>query len=190
MTAGHQLFWITSRAAGTAALISASVAVTVGLLVSRPGADKLPLRAAHETLSLVTLGLVAVHGASLLGDSYLNPGLRGIALPFALPYRPLWTGLGIIAAYGLGALGLSYYVRSRIGAVRWRQLHRFTALFWVLGIAHSIGAGTDAGQIWFRVAIGCAVVPAAVLLAGTLVRRARPALEAPRGSPPPARQST
>ena len=190
MIVQHHLFWITSRAAGTAALISASVAVAVGLLMSRPGVDRFPLRAAHETLSLATLGLVALHGVSLLGDSYLNPGLAGITLPFAMPYRPLWTGLGIIAGYGLGALGLSYYLRDRIGAARWKRLHRFTALFWILGIAHSIGAGTDAGQIWFLVAISCAVIPAAVLLAGTLARRARPAIEASRASPPPARQST
>ena len=63
MIAEHHLFWITSRAAGTAALISASVAVAVGLLISRPGVDRLPLRAAHETLSLATLGLIAIHGA-------------------------------------------------------------------------------------------------------------------------------
>ncbi len=173
MIVEHHLFWITSRAAGTAALISASVAVAVGLLMSRPGVDRFPLRAAHETLSLATLGLVGLHGASLLGDSYLAPGLAGIALPFATPYRPLWTGLGIIAAYGLGALGLSYYLRARIGPARWKRLHRFTALFWILGIAHSIGAGTDAGQIWFLVAIGCAVIPAAVLLAGRLARSGR-----------------
>ncbi len=189
MTEGHHLFWITSRAAGGAGLICASVAVAVGLLLSRPGVDRLPLRAAHETLSLVTLGLIGVHGVALLGDSYLRPGLLGIAVPFTLPYRTLWTGLGIVAAYGLAALGLSYYARTRIGAARWRRLHRFTALFWALGIAHSIGAGTDAGQLWFLVAIACGVLPAAVLLTGTLARRARPALEASRASPPPAGES-
>ncbi len=188
MIVEHHLFWITSRAAGTAALISASIAVVVGLLISRPGADRFPLRAAHETLSLVTLGLIAIHGVSLLGDTYLNPGLTGIMLPFGNPYRPLWTGLGIIAAYGLGALGLSYYARARIGASRWKRLHRFTALFWVLGVAHSIGTGTDAGELWFLVATGCAVLPAAVLLGGTLARRAPPALAPAR--PPPAAQET
>jgi sulfoxide reductase heme-binding subunit YedZ len=166
MIAGEHLFWITSRAAGGAALILASVAVAVGLMVSanRQGSNKRDLRAIHEALSLTTLAMVALHGLSLLGDSYLNPGLTGITIPFVGFYRPLWTGLGIVAGYGLAALGLTYYMRDRIGTARWRKLHRLTAVFWVLAIVHTIGAGSDAAQIWFLVASGVVVIPAALLL--------------------------
>jgi methionine sulfoxide reductase heme-binding subunit len=164
--AGEHIFWITSRAAGGAALILASVAVAVGLMMSakRQNANKRDLRAIHEALSLTTLAMVSLHGLSLLGDSYLNPGPAGIAIPFIGFYRPLWTGLGIIAGYGLAALGLSYYFRDRIGGARWRKLHRFTAVFWLLAIVHTIGTGSDAAQIWFLLASGIVVVPAALLL--------------------------
>src|SRR6202000_750967 len=148
--ATEHLFWITSRAAGGAALILASAAVAVGLMMSarRPdaNANKRDLRAIHEALSLTTLAVVGLHGLALLGDSYLNPGPAGIAIPFVAFYRPLWTGLGIVAGYGLAALGLTYYLRDRIGAARWRKLHRFTALFWVLAIAHTIGARSASPQ--------------------------------------------
>jgi len=166
LIAGEHLFWITSRAAGGAALILASAAVGVGLMVSakRQGSNKRDLRAIHEALSLTTLAMVALHGLALLGDSYLDPGVTGIAVPFVGFYRPLWTGLGIIAGYGLAALGLTYYLRDRIGAARWRKLHRFTALFWVLAIVHTIGAGSDAAQLWFLLASGLLVIPAALLL--------------------------
>ena len=166
MIAGEHLFWITSRAAGGAALILASAAVGAGLMVStkRPNANKSDLRAIHEALSLTTLAMVALHGLSLLGDSYLNPGLTGIAIPFVGFYRPLWTGLGIVAGYGLAALGLTYYLRDRVGAARWRKLHRLTAVFWVLAIVHTIGAGSDAAQLWFLLASGLLVIPAALLL--------------------------
>jgi sulfoxide reductase heme-binding subunit YedZ len=167
--AGEHLFWITSRAAGGAALILASTAVAVGLMISakRPDAkaNKRDLRAIHEALSLTTLAMVALHGLSLLGDSYLHPGLDGIAIPFVGAYRPLWTGLGIVGGYGLAALGLTYYTRDRIGAARWRTLHRFTAAFWILAVVHTVGAGSDALQLWFLVASGAAVLPAAALLA-------------------------
>jgi sulfoxide reductase heme-binding subunit YedZ len=165
--ASEHLFWITSRAAGGAALLLASAAVAAGLMIGarRPSADKRDLRAVHEALSLTTLAMVALHGASLLGDSYLNPGPVGIAIPFVGFYRPLWTGLGIIAGYGLAALGLSYYARDRIGTARWRHLHKLTAVFWVLAIVHTIGAGSDAAQIWFLAGSGLFVLPAAALLA-------------------------
>jgi sulfoxide reductase heme-binding subunit YedZ len=166
MIAGEHLFWITSRAAGGAALILASAAVAVGLMVSakRQSSNKRDLRAIHEALSLTTLAMVALHGLALLGDSYLNPGLTGIAIPFVGFYRPLWTGLGIVAGYGLAALGLTYYLRDRLGAARWRKVHRLTAVFWLLAIVHTIGAGSDAAQLWFLVASGLLVVPAALLL--------------------------
>jgi sulfoxide reductase heme-binding subunit YedZ len=165
--AGEHLFWITSRAAGGAALLLASAAVAVGLMMGskRQGSNKRDLRAIHEALSLTTLAMVVLHGVSLLGDSYLNPGVAGISIPFVGFYRPFWTGLGIIAGYGLAALGLTYYVRDRIGAARWRKLHRVTALFWVLAIVHTIGAGSDAAQLWFLLISGVMVVPAALLLA-------------------------
>jgi methionine sulfoxide reductase heme-binding subunit len=165
-TAPH-LFWITSRAAGGAALLLASAGVGLGLMMSskRRNPNKRDLRALHEALSLTALAMVALHGVALLGDSFLNPGLVGIAVPFASAYRPLWTGLGIVAGYGLVALGLSYYLRDRIGAARWRLAHRLTALFWLLAVGHTIGAGSDAGQVWFLAASGALVIPAALLLA-------------------------
>jgi sulfoxide reductase heme-binding subunit YedZ len=160
------LFWITSRAAGGAALLLASAAVAVGLMLSarRPGADKRDLRPIHEALSLSTLAMVALHGLSLLGDSFLNPGIAGIAIPFVSAYRPLWTGIGIVSGWGLAALGLTYYLRDRIGAARWRRLHRLTAIFWIAAIVHTIGAGSDASEIWFLGLSGLLVVPAAGLL--------------------------
>jgi sulfoxide reductase heme-binding subunit YedZ len=167
MSIAPHLFWITSRAAGGAALLLASASVAVGLMMSsrRKSSNKRDLRAVHEALSLTTLAMVAVHGLSLLGDAFLHPGLAGIAVPFAGPYRPLWTGIGIIAGYGLAVLGLSYYFRNRIGAARWRRAHRLTAVFWLLAIGHTIGAGSDTAQVWFLALSGAFVIPAALVLA-------------------------
>src|ERR1044072_2815392 len=115
---GPHLFWITSRAAGGAALLASSASVALGLIISarNPGANKRDLRALHEALSLTALAMIALHWDALLGDPFLRPGLAGIVIPFVGPYRPLWTGIGIIAGYGLAVLGLTYYHRDRIGA--------------------------------------------------------------------------
>ncbi|HTA36309.1 MAG TPA: hypothetical protein VK761_06305, partial [Solirubrobacteraceae bacterium] len=80
--------------------------------------------------------------------------------------------IGIVAFWAMLALGLSYYARGRIGAQRWRVLHRFTALAWLLGLVHSLGEGTDAGQIWFLAMVAIVTVPALVLLLGRWCKRA------------------
>jgi sulfoxide reductase heme-binding subunit YedZ len=183
---GPHLFWLTSRAAGVAAVILSSAAVGAGLLISsgriggrRKIGDARPL---HEALSLATLLAIAVHGLSLLGDHFLHPSIAEISVPFVGAYRPLWTGVGIVAGWGLVALGLSFYARGRIGQTRWRSLHRFTALFWVLGVVHSIGSGSDAEQPWFLLALGLTAAPAALLLVAKLSRGRPAAAPAPRGA--------
>jgi sulfoxide reductase heme-binding subunit YedZ len=164
--ANTHLFWITSRAAGVAGLILASLSVCVGLtmggrLLRGRGPD---LRVTHEALSLATLAALAIHGISLLGDSFVKLSLADVAVPFVSGYKTAWTAVGIIAFWALAILGGSYYLRGRIGVQRWRVLHRFTALAWVLGLVHTLGEGTDAGQAWFLAMIAIVALPAIVLL--------------------------
>jgi methionine sulfoxide reductase heme-binding subunit len=169
--AAPHLFWITSRAAGISALVLASIAVAAGLAIGAKGGPlsgrAARLRTLHEAVSLATLAALALHGLSPLGDGWLHPGLAGISVPFAGSYRPFWTGLGIVGGYGLAALSLSYYARARIGVARWRTLHRFVAVFWLLGVIHTLGAGTDAGRPWFLL---LAVVVVAPPLVAVVVR--------------------
>lgn len=160
------LFWITSRAAGTAAMVLAGASVTIGAvmggrLVKRGSKDRVPI---HEALSLAVLVALAVHALSLLGDAYLSPSLLDVTVPFSSGYKTGWTSAGIIAGWGLAALGLSYYLRGRIGVSRWRVLHRFTALFWLAGVVHAVGEGTDAGQPWFLALTLLTTVPALIAL--------------------------
>jgi len=178
----EHLFWITSRAAGTAALLLSSVAVCVGLLFGGKLVKGRPdLRHLHEALSLATIVALVIHAASLLGDSFLSPSIADLTIPFVSGYMRVWTTIGIVAGWAMIALGLSYYVRDRIGQQRWKKLHRLTALAWILGLAHSLGEGTDAGQAWFLAATAIVVVPALVLL---VVRHAG------LGKPAPAKPAT
>ena len=100
---GPHLFWITSRAAGIAALLLASISVCVGVLMGgRVGrAHRAELRVAHEALSLATLAALVVHGLTLLGDGYLHPSLGELAIPLVSGYETLWTSIGIVAFWAL-----------------------------------------------------------------------------------------
>jgi methionine sulfoxide reductase heme-binding subunit len=73
------LFWVISRGAGTTALILSSASVAFGLVMSGKlirgsGPDR---RAYHEVLSLAVMVAIAVHGLTLIGDSFLHPSLGG-----------------------------------------------------------------------------------------------------------------
>lgn len=104
-----------------------------------------------------------------------------------MEYRPLWTGLGIVAGYLAAALGLSFYARKRIGTKRWRSLHKLTILVYVLGVAHAVGAGTDADTAWMRAALVITGAPVLFLFTmRTLPREKTPApTTRPAGATPP-----
>jgi methionine sulfoxide reductase heme-binding subunit len=145
-------WWLASRASGIVALVLIATSVAIGLLmaakaVRKPGLPRV-LIAIHEHAALAALVAIAVHGITLLGDSWLNPGPVGIAVPFTMDYKPVFTGLGIIAGYLAAILGLTFYLRRRIGTRRWRNLHRLTPVVYVLGVIHTLGSGTDANQPW------------------------------------------
>lgn len=175
------LWWLASRASGIVALLLVTASVAIGLtmaskIVRRRGIGPV-LAKVHEQTALAGLVAIAVHGVTLLGDRWLHPGVAGIAVPFAMSYRPLFTGLGIVAGYLAALLGLSFYARRRIGARLWRKLHRATIVVWMLGMVHALGAGTDAGSPWLRTLMLATGVPIAVLFAIRMVRggRRRPA---------------
>jgi methionine sulfoxide reductase heme-binding subunit len=171
---GPHLYWIASRAAGSAALLLSSASVCVGLasglrLIKGRAVD---LRVLHEALSLATIAALLVHVLTLLGDGFLSPSLGDLTVPFLSGYETFWTSAGIVAFWMMLALGLSYYARARIGVQRWRVLHRFTALAWMLGLGHSLGEGSDAGQAWFLAMVAIVALPALALLAVRGVRAA------------------
>jgi sulfoxide reductase heme-binding subunit YedZ len=148
-------WWLASRASGIVALALVTISVGLGLTMAgrwarKPGLPRV-LTAIHEQTAVTALAAIGVHGVTLLGDPWLNPGPTGIAVPFTMSYRPLWTGLGIVAGYLGALLGLSFYIRRRIGPRLWRQAHRLTVVVYGLAVAHTLGAGTDASTPWMRI---------------------------------------
>lgn len=181
-------WWLASRASGVVALTLVTASTLLGLtmaarLVRRPGVMP-KLAALHEQLAVTGLVAIGVHAVTLLGDPWLKPGLAGIAIPGAMAYRPAFTALGVLAGYLCALLGLSFYARRRIGTRRWRSLHRFTSLAYVLAVVHTLGAGTDAGAVWLRVPVLGSAVLAVALFA---IRYAGQPAAAPRPAAPPRR---
>ena len=173
----HYVWWLVSRASGVVSLLLVSASVLIGLLmasklVRKRGAGPILVKT-HEQTALAGLIAIAVHGITLLGDRWLNPGVGGLLVPFTMSYRPAFTGVGIVAGYLAALLGLSFYVRRRVGAKLWRKLHRATVLVWALGVVHTLGAGTDAGSPWLQAVMVMTGVPIVVLFAVRMLRGGR-----------------
>jgi sulfoxide reductase heme-binding subunit YedZ len=147
-------WWLASRASGITAFLLVSCSVALGLAMAtkilRGRVRPQKLVKLHEHLALTGLVAIAVHAITLLGDRWIRPGAAGLLVPFTMSYRPAFTGLGIVAAYLAATLGLSFYVRRRIGTKRWRSVHRLTLVVYVLGVVHTLGAGTDATTPWLQ----------------------------------------
>lgn len=159
----QHIFWIASRASGVVAIALMSFSVIIGLTMGggllsrfrkqtrqRTGTETRDLLRMHEYASLAALIAIAAHGLTLLGDGFLHPSFSEIVIPFQIDHRPFFTGLGVVGAYVTAALGLSYYLRDRVGVARWKQLHRWTVAGWLLAVIHVFGAGTDSGTAWLK----------------------------------------
>ena len=168
-------FWLASRSAGIVAFLLVATSVLLGLYLAarlsrRPGAKRTLVKV-HEQVAIAALVAITAHGLLLLGDTWLSPGLGGLAIPFTMAYRPLFTGLGQVAGLLAFALGLSFYARKRIGARRWRSAHRLMPVVYVLGAVHALGAGSDGAGLWLQGIVVLTALP----MAGLLVARWRPA---------------
>lgn len=187
-------WWLASRSAGLVALAAVTFSVLIGLMMAnglpRKRGMKRKLLSVHESTALVGLVAIAVHGLTLLGDAFLHPTVSQIAIPFTIGYRPGFVGLGIIGGWLAAILGLSFYVRKTVGAQLWRKLHRATVVVWVLAVIHTLGAGTDAGQVWLLGFIAVTAVPIVALFVRRMLpstgRRPVPAVPAAAPAAAPA----
>ncbi len=181
---GQHLFWIASRAFGVVALVLVAVSVGLGLamasrLTRGPGVAA-RVKQLHEATALSSLFAIATHGLLLLGDPFLDPGVAGVALPFAMAKQPAWTGLGIIGGWLATILGLSFYARKWIGTRVWRQMHRWTLGVYILAVVHTLGSGTDAGTPWLLAILGITALPIVFLTTLRLLPQEPPSERRPQ----------
>ena len=160
-------------------MVMLGISVAVGLAMSgrllRQPRRTATLRHYHEAAALVTLALIAAHAGLLLFDTYLRPGLVAIILPFTMSYRPLFTGLGVIAGWLAVLFVGSFYIRKRIGTKLWRRIHRFTIVTYVLALVHVVGSGTDVRSPWLIATLTGLTAPIAFAFSyRVLARQARP----------------
>jgi len=168
-TSTTEAVWYMIRATGIVALVLLTLTTVLGLLSAArvrsrrwPAFAQVDLHKRATRLALVFLGL---HVVGAVADTYVHVGLVSVVVPFTSSFQPLWTGLGAVAVDLLVAVAVSSALRQRIAPATWRRLHWLAYGCWPLAMAHALGAGTDAGQLWMdAIAVVCtgAVVSALI----------------------------
>jgi hypothetical protein len=175
MSVWQTVTWDIARAGGFTAFGLLTLSVAIGLALS------LHLQSArwpriinselHNFVTLLALIFTCVHILAVWVDPFTKFGLNEMFIPLASHYRAIWMALGIVAFYIGIAIGISTWLRPRIGYKVWRSLHTLTLLLFGLVVVHGIATGSDT-QTWW----GAAVYAGSVLLVGSLlwVRLSKP----------------
>jgi methionine sulfoxide reductase heme-binding subunit len=175
-TSMTEAVWYTIRATGVVALVLLTVTTVLGLVsAARVRTRRWPAFAQvdlHKRATLFALVFLGVHVVSAVVDSYVHVGAASVLVPFVSPYQPFWTGLGTIAVDLLLAVAVTSALRQRIAPALWRRLHWLAYGCWPFALAHALGTGTDAGQLWMdAVAAACTVAVACALTWRVMDRR-------------------
>jgi predicted ferric reductase len=146
------IWWYISRASGLMAYLLVWLSTLWGFAISSKIFDAFLKREYtydfHEYLSLLSLGFMLLHAIVLTLD-YVEPmSLAEVLVPFIASYRPLWTGIGIIAFYLSILVTVTFYIRSRISMKAFRTIHYLSIIAFVGALFHGLYAGTDSALNW------------------------------------------
>ncbi|MGO8871017.1 MAG: ferric reductase-like transmembrane domain-containing protein [Acidimicrobiales bacterium] len=163
------VLWYATRATGVVALVLLTGTMVLGMLTAgRARSRSWPAFAQadlHKRISLLAVVFLTIHVITAVLDTYVDIGRAALVVPFASPYRPLWTGLGTVGVDLLVAVGVSSALRQRISARTWRGVHWLAYGSWPVAMAHSLGEGTDASTLWMDgVAAVCALAVTGALV--------------------------
>lgn len=166
-SAGPSWYWYATRGLGIATLIVLTVTVVLGVVTAvRWSGESTPAFVAadlHRNLSLIGVCLLAAHIVTTVLDPFAHISVRDVIIPVGAAYRPIWLGLGVVAAEILVAVAATSLLRERVGARLWRLIHWTAYASWPLAVVHALGTGSDARAPWLIGVVASCV--AAVLIA-------------------------
>lgn len=156
------VFWLAARALGAVAYVALTLEVLLGLSATTGLLDRTLGRARvlelHRWLSALGVGAIVLHAAVLLLDGTAGFTLADVAVPFWGSYRPFAVGLGILAAYAVVTIHLSFLFRALLGRRLWRGVHAAAFFVFASMTLHGVLAGTDTPLIGMKLLYGAATL--------------------------------
>lgn len=149
-----QVWWFTSRAAGSVAWVLLSCSMIIGMSQSRRGSGPLPAGWSldlHRFLSMLSLVFLTIHLGALVPDNFVEFGLLELFVPMMSTWQPAAVAWGVVGFWLLVSVELTSLLRARIPHRVWRTLHLLSFVVWVSATVHLFMAGTDVSHWVFRV---------------------------------------
>jgi hypothetical protein len=166
-----QMWWFVVRASGIVAWLFLTAAVLWGIALStnvfakrRRPAWLLDL---HRALGALSIGMVAIHLAALVADSYLHFTVVDLVVPFASEWKPWQVALGVIAMWGLVVVETTSLAMKHLPKRLWRGVHFTSYSTFVLASLHGTFAGTDATNMLY---VATSVVATVAVVAAVVYR--------------------
>lgn len=144
-------FWLLARASGLVAYGLVTATLVAGLTLKTRVLRRVKpasITDVHRFLSLTGLVAVATHAAALVLDTSIKVSLPALVIPGLVPYRTLWTSLGVVTLELMVVLHVSFRLRKLIGNRMWRRLHYASFVAFVGATAHGLLSGSDSGHLW------------------------------------------
>ncbi|WP_162515361.1 ferric reductase-like transmembrane domain-containing protein [Paenibacillus pinistramenti] len=146
--------WTTTRAAAFTSYLLLFAAMTAGLLQGgtwATGARKAKLNMIHQWSGWFGILFGMLHGLVLTFGTDVPYDLKGILVPFASDYEPVWSGLGTLALYGMILLVATSDLMKKLGKKVWRAIHFLAAPTYVMALLHGIMEGSDTSRMAFTI---------------------------------------
>ena len=180
--------WYAARAGGIAAYGLLSINVAIGLLMSGKKSmtrwPRFALEDVHRFTGILTGTFLVLHITTVAIDSYVPFSIVSLAVPLVSHYRPVWTGLGIVAAELLLALAFTNHYRNAGLSYRfWRRAHYVNFAVWAAATFHGVGSGTDRSTPWFIAIEAVAVCSITALTIWRVLRTRNPSPRLLRTAP-------
>jgi methionine sulfoxide reductase heme-binding subunit len=161
--------WYAARAAGVVAYVLLSAIVVLGItMAAKKKLHRWPrfvVEDVHRFGGILVGSFIVLHVITIAIDAWLPFSIASIIVPFTSAYKPVWVGLGIVAAELLLALAVTNRLRNvRISYQFWRRAHYLNFAVWTAATIHSLGSGTDRSTLWL-----IAIEATAVAFVGTAV---------------------
>jgi methionine sulfoxide reductase heme-binding subunit len=142
-----KLAWYFSRASGIVSYLMLTISVVWGLIlstkISKEYTPAPAVLALHNAVGWIAVGIGAMHGFSLMFDTYFTYDLFDILIPFNGPYKPFWVGLGTLSLYIMLVASASFAWKDWLGQRAWRMMHYCTFGMYGMVTLHGLMTGTD-----------------------------------------------